>query len=194
MSRTSRELRQERERKNRRRSTLLWGGVAVAALAVVAVVIWSGARPLAGVAVPVEGADHVEDGADPGPYNSNPPTSGTHFPSTFDAGFYDEEDAAAGPPYPEGYLVHNLEHGYVIFWYNCSLLDSAACDEMKAQIQGVLEEFDSFKLIAFPWSSLDVPVVLTSWGQMQEMESFDAAQARRFIRRNLNEAPEPEAN
>ena len=24
------------------------------------------------------------------------------------------------PQYPEGYLVHNLEHGYVIFWYNCA--------------------------------------------------------------------------
>jgi hypothetical protein len=144
--------------------------------------------------VAVEGADHVEDGTDPGPYNSNPPTSGTHFPSTFEAGFYDEEDMVSMPPYPEGYLVHNLEHGYVIFWYNCAPLDPTACDEMKAQIQGVMEEFDGYKLIAFPWSTIDVPVVMTSWGQMQEMERFDEGLARRFIRRNLNEAPEPEAD
>jgi hypothetical protein len=194
MPRSSRELRRARERRGRARALLLWGGLGIAALAVLLLLVWNGAQPLAGVAIPVEGADHVEDGTDPGPYNSNPPTSGTHFPSTFDAGFYDEQDAAAGPPYPQGYLVHNLEHGYVIFWYNCALLEPAACDEMKAQIQGVMEEFGNFKLIAFPWNSIDVPVVLTSWGQMQEMERFDASQARRFIRRNLNEAPEPEAD
>jgi hypothetical protein len=155
--------------------------------------IWNSGRPLAGVAVAVEGADHVDEGTDPGPYNSDPPTSGTHFPNEFDAGFYDENDAASLPPYPEGYLVHNLEHGYVIFWYNCAQLEQTACDEMKAEIQGVMEEFSGFKLIAFPWSSIDVPVVMTSWGQMQPMERFDEDQARAFIRRNRNHVPEPNA-
>lgn len=193
MPRTNREFRRERARKNRTRTAVIWGGLALGILAVIALLVWSGARPLAGVAVPVEGADHIEEGTDPGPYNSNPPTSGTHFPSTFEAGFFDEEEAATLPPFPEGYLVHNLEHGYVIFWYNCQLLDPAACDEMKAQIQAVMDDFDGVKLIAFPWGSIDVPVVLTSWGQMQEMERFDERLARTFVRRNRNQAPEPEA-
>jgi hypothetical protein len=81
----------------------------------------------------------------------------------------------------------------VIFWYNCALLDPTACDEMKAQIQDVMVEYDGYKLIAFPWNSIDVPVVMTSWGQMQEMERFDEGLARTFIRRNRNQAPEPEA-
>jgi hypothetical protein len=89
--------------------------------------------------------------------------------------------------------VHNLEHGYVIFWYNCRRLDQAACDEMKSEIQAVMNEFDGVKLIAFPWDSIDTPIVLTSWGQMQPMERFDEAQARSFIRRNRYHAPEPNA-
>jgi len=35
--------------------------------------------------------------------------------------------------------------------------------------------------------------VLTSWGQTQPMEQFDARLARSFIRRNRNQAPEPNA-
>ncbi len=193
MPRTSREVRQQRARKARIRNRLLWGGLGIAALAVVGLLLWSGARPLAGVAIPVEGADHVEEGTDPGPYNSNPPTSGSHYPTPFEAGFYTEEEAASLPAFPEGYLVHNLEHGYVVFWYNCELLEPAACEEMKGQIQAVMEEFDGVKLIAFPWPSIEVPVVLTSWGRMETMERFDEGLAQAFIRRNRNQAPEPEA-
>jgi hypothetical protein len=172
---------------------LLWGGLGGAALVIVGFFVWSAARPLAGTAVPVESRDHVEPGTDPGPHNSNPPTSGRHYPSELDAGFYDESQVAGIGPHPEGYLVHNLEHGYVIFWYNCRRLDQAACDEMKSEIQAVMNEFDGVKLIAFPWDSIDTPIVLTSWGQMQPMERFDEAQARSFIRRNRYHAPEPSA-
>ncbi len=193
MSRSSRKLRRARERQGRFRLRLLWGGLGAAVLVIVGLLVWDSTRPLAGVSVPVLGADHIEEGTDPGPHNSNPPTSGRHYPSEADAGFYTEDEAASLAPYPEGYLVHNLEHGYIIFWYNCALLDPAACDAMKAEIQAVMDEFDGFKLIAFPWDSIDSPAVLTSWGQMLTMDAFDARLARDFIRRNRNQAPEPNA-
>jgi hypothetical protein len=56
-----------------------------------------------------------------------------------------------------------------------------------------MEAENNFKVIAFPWPSIDVPVVLTSWGRMVRMEAFDPAQARDFVQRNRNKAPEPEA-
>jgi hypothetical protein len=34
----------------------------------------------------------------------------------------DESQFATLPEHLEGYLAHNLEHGHVIFWYNCNLL------------------------------------------------------------------------
>jgi len=145
----------------------------------------------AGERVPIMGdISHVPEGNDPNPYNSNPPTSGTHYPEDLKAGFYTENSY----DYPEGYLVHNLEHGYVIFWYNCSLLSAAECATLKSQIQSVMDEKDNFKLIAYPWEKTDVPVVLTSWGRTLPMESFDREAALDFYRRNLNKAPEPHAD
>jgi len=45
-------------------------------------------------------------------YNSNPPTSGTHFPEWAKRGVYDRVISA-------WYLIHSLEHGYVVVSYNC---------------------------------------------------------------------------
>ncbi len=45
-------------------------------------------------------------------YNSNPPTSGDHFPVWLKAGVYKA-------PVSDGYQIHSLEHGYVILSYNC---------------------------------------------------------------------------
>ena len=134
---------------------------------------------------------HVEEGADPGPYNTDPPTSGRHYAIELNAGFYEKADLSSMPEFPEGHLVHNLEHGYVIFWYNCNLVTEGECTELKTQVRSVLDQENNFKVIAFPWESLKVPVVLTSWGQMQEFETFNPELAQTFVNRNRNQAPEP---
>jgi hypothetical protein len=64
---------------------------------------------------------------------------------------------------------------------------------LKTQIQSVINGFNSVKLIAFPWESLDIPVAMTSWGQLQEFEVFNEALAATFVDRNRNWAPEPNA-
>ena len=74
--------------------------------------IWRGVRPAAGEAIPeMVSSPHIAPDSDPGEYNSDPPTSGLHYASEAEAGFYDENIYT----HPAGYLVHNLEHGYVIF-------------------------------------------------------------------------------
>jgi hypothetical protein len=98
------------------------------------------------------------------------------------------------PENPEGYLVHNLEHGYVIFWYNYNLLDEQECNDLKGQIQATMDEHNGVKLIAMPRNSIDVPLVLTSWGRMQKFETFDSDSVNSFISRNRNRAPEPNAS
>jgi len=95
--------------------------------------------------------------------------------------------------YPAGYLVHNLEHGYIIFWYNCDLLDESACSELKSQIRSVMDELGGTKMIAYPRESIDVPLVMTSWGRLRRFETFNAEQAKAFYRANLNKSPEPNA-
>ena len=189
-SKVKRQQVRERQRRQRTISNLVWIGLGALAAAVIGFFVWQGARPRAGESIPVMAdTGHIPVDTDPGAYNSDPPASGPHYADELNAGFYETNDYQ----YPAGYLVHNLEHGYIIFWYNCDLLDEAGCEGLKTQIQSVMNEFNGFKVIAFPWKSIDVPVVMTSWGRRMEMESFDAAQARAFYKTNLNKAPEPAA-
>jgi hypothetical protein len=191
MSTNSQRLqRQEKKRRQKLRSIFIWGAGVVAALALIGFILWQGVRPPMGEAIPImTSAPHLAPDSNPGEYNSDPPTSGLHYATELDAGFYDENIYT----YSAAYLVHNLEHGYVIFWYNCNLLDEPACTGLKSQIRSVMDEFNNIKMIAYPWDTLDVPVVMTSWGRMLRFESFDVGQARDFYRANLNKAPEPDA-
>ena len=191
---TRREKLNQRRRLERVKSYGLWLGIVTVVLVIAGVLFWPSVEPAAGEAVPImESSAHVEEGQDPGPFYTDPPSSGRHYASDLEAGFFDEEDAESHEPYPAGYLVHNLEHGYVIFWYNCELLDEIACSRLKDQVQDTMDQVDHFKVIAFPWTSIDVPLVMTSWGKMQRFESFDVEAGVQFVRNNLNHAPEPQA-
>jgi hypothetical protein len=173
------------------RSYLIWGLVIAAGIAVVVFVLVPAFQPSTGEDVPVmSSSSHVEEGSDPGPYNSDPPTSGLHYANELPVGFYDEDEIAQFGLYPEGYLVHNLEHGYVIFWYNCNSLDQSSCTELKDDMREVMQDAGNFKVIAFPWST-DAQVIMTSWGKMLEFDTFDPGLARSFVRNNRNKAPEP---
>ncbi len=187
--------RAETQRKRRQlRSRLIWGSIGAIALGIFGVLVWNLIRPAAGEAIAIMEAssEHVAREALP-QYHTDPPTSGPHLGSSLDAGFYQENDLDSLPPRPEGHLVHNLEHGYVIFWYNCGALDTAECDTLQSQIRSVMDTFNNVKLIAFPWVTIQEPVVMTSWGRMQRFEAFDPDLAGQFIRANRNRAPEPNA-
>jgi len=67
--------------------------------------------PLPGVQVEDLGRDHITDISGK-VYNSNPPTSGPHFPVWAKKGVYDRVLS-------DGYLIHTLEHGYIVLSYNC---------------------------------------------------------------------------
>lgn len=74
--------------------------------------IWSEiSKPLPGQKVADLGKEHVPDGTKV-EYNSNPPTSGSHYANWTRAGVYNK-------PISDGHLIHSLEHGYVIISYNC---------------------------------------------------------------------------
>jgi hypothetical protein len=190
-----REARRKRRRRKARKNKLVWGGLGIGLLALIAFVAWTAFRPAAGEAVPImaNAGDHVPVGSDLGPFNSDPPTSGRHYGQELNAGFYEESDPEVQYEFPEGFLLHNLEHGYIIFWYNCDLLDEASCSNLKIEIKGVMNELNNFKVVGFPRSSIEAPLVMTSWGRMLPLDPFNADQASDFIRRNRNRAPEPNA-
>ncbi len=190
LSKIQRQQRHEKKRKQKLKSNLIWIGVGAIVLALIGIIIWQGVRPPMGEAIPImTSAPHLAPDTNPGEYNSDPPTSGLHYATEAQAGFYDENIYT----YPAGYLVHNLEHGYVIIWYNCDLLDETGCAELKSQIRTVMDDLGGVKLVAYPWNFIDVPVAMTSWGRIQKFGIFDTEQAKSFYRSNLNRAPEPDA-
>jgi hypothetical protein len=78
--------------------------------------IWlfiASSKPVPGEKFADLGRDHVNDISDE-EYNSNPPTSGKHFPVWAKRGVYNRVLS-------DGHLLHSLEHGYVVISYNCDI-------------------------------------------------------------------------
>ncbi|MEN6408224.1 MAG: DUF3105 domain-containing protein [Anaerolineaceae bacterium] len=198
MKKTTRQMNREAAKKKDTRQKILYGSLGLVVIAVITTLILLGAKStpspdLLGDAVAIASAAHVPEGSDPGPYNSNPPAGGRHYASEFTQKFYEESDLASLPVHPEGYLVHNLEHGYVIFWYNCQKA-STDCETLKQTIQSVMDETGNTKLIAFPWSDMDVPLTMTSWGRILKFTTPDPELMKQFVERNRYQAPEPDAS
>ena len=98
--------------------------------------------------------DHVEPGTAI-PYEDAPPAFGTHYNvwDTIDRKFYTAEDR------PDlGELVHNLEHGFTILWYDETI---AQDDKAMGELEAIAAKFDTdddnyrnkFKVV--PWTSDD---------------------------------------
>jgi hypothetical protein len=125
-------LEAQRRATKQRRKNFLYGGIGAAAVIglIVAVILASGGSDkidltalnkdavAAGCkaleAVPDQGRQHIQPPAT-FPYNSNPPTSGSHYniPGTAPA-----QTGVHLQPIPDEYQVHNLEHGHIGIQYN----------------------------------------------------------------------------
>lgn len=191
---TRRERLRKQRRSQKKKNRVIITVVVIAVIAVAALFVRNATRKPIGESVKIMGnSNHFPDGAEI-EYNTNPPNSGPHYNSDMPAGFYDEDSPeATGILNPEGHLVHNLEHGYVIIWYNCGVLDDASCTELKSEINAVMD-VESTKVIAFPWYDTAEPVVMTSWGQMLRMEEFNSEEALNFIKSNRSHPRAPEPN
>jgi hypothetical protein len=198
MKKTKRQTQREAKKKHQlQQKMLLYSGIGLAIIAVVAVILLSTNRlpnssGLMGDEVAIPSRDHVPTDTLPGPYNSNPPAGGAHYDTDFSAKFYQESDLATLPKNPQGYLVHSLEHGYVIFWYNCQA-PNTDCATLKQTIQKVMDETGGTKLIAFPWSDMNIPLAMTSWGRILKFPKPDPTLMKQFVESNRYKAPEPDA-
>jgi len=134
--------------------------------------------------VPDMGKNHVPTGTQV-TYNSNPPSSGPHYDQPLRAGFYDNV-------VPDGNIVHSMEHGYVVIWYNCESLSAQDCQALKDNINKVITDHNTYKLIGMDRSgAMDHQIALTSWGRLAYLDAFDETFINDFIDANQNNSPEP---
>jgi hypothetical protein len=135
---------------------------------------------------PEQSRNHIEVGESHEPYSTDPPTSGPHYAQPAYAGFYDQviEDET---------LVHNLEHGHVIIWYDCSQLSEADCDTLKTQISDLIDRHNLYKLVGVPRDGMPTVLALTSWEHLMRLNEFDETAIEDYIQNYQNVAPEPNA-
>lgn len=136
---------------------------------------------------PLLAATHVTECSDI-TWNSNPPTSGSHYPIWPAYTTYDQ-------PVPHGYLVHALEHGGVVIGYNCS--DDCSADV--ARLQAFLDARPAdpscappvhARIIVAPDPDLDVRFAAASWGFALTADCFDLGALGSFIDAHYAMAPE----
>jgi hypothetical protein len=181
------------------------GGVLLAgALIVVLVLIFGGgSNPNAGVIQPDDGNAHVAVGTDcraapqshancgTDPYSSLPATSGPHWDPSGIANW-----GVYTTPQPETQLIHNLEHGGIVIWYDPERLDADGIETLENFVNAQTASGLSgrYKFIVSPWGGsepLPSPVVATAWRHLLELETADTGAISDFARARYGRSPEP---
>lgn len=121
-------------------------------------------------------ASHIEGGLD---YSNRPPTSGDHDPCWADYGVHTEELG-------DEHWVHNLEHGAVVFLYDCP----GGCAEDVATLESIVAESPTDTTILTSYAGMDTPFAAVSWGWRITLGCADDAELRAFYSAHAGQAPE----
>ena len=169
--------RRKHARQQRQRQKYIYASLAAVALAVVialVVVLRSGGgadlghtvRTLGGVHTPP--FDYVRDVVVDGEPERVPPTSGNHLAQWSPYGFLGDTLI------PEA-VVHNMEHGAVVLWYQP---DDPV---LAAQVNQLVRALGSQCIVAGTYRDMTFTIAATVWGRVLPLHSYDEAQLRAFI-------------
>lgn len=122
-------------------------------------------------------------------YPTNPPSGGPHYPVWAAFQEYDF-------PVPHGYLVHAMEHGAVVFFYNCP----GGCDDEVEEVRQMIDDLPEDPLcvgtgalrraILTPDPELDARWGAGAWGYAMRAECVDAEQMTDFYMAHEGNGPE----
>jgi hypothetical protein len=126
-----------------------------------------------------EGQEHVPVGTVIA-YQTDPPTSGPHYPDPEPGGFYTQEIAA-------GFLVHSMEHGGVIIYTSPQVTD-----EQLAHLKALADQHPGLdaQVVVVPRNDPSYPIILTAWTHRLRLAAYDAARIDGFITLFLGQGPE----
>lgn len=191
-TRTSRQEPTDRKTKRRRNANTFVIGFAAFLVLITAGVIFlsirgQGAAGAEEVA-PTQGNAHItQDTIAPIKYNTTPPTSGPHYGGLAPWGISTQ---------PQRYeqLLHNLEDGGVVIYYQCA----DGCPDLVDQLAAVVKPYadQNRKVVLLPndptWTDngtqplhkdMDARISLTTWQRIDKFDDFDAERVRSFIDR-----------
>lgn len=161
----------------------------------------TGAADLPGGACEVEpttatdlGQSHVSDCSELS-FPHNPPAGGNHYPhwAAFQSYSF---------PVPRGFWVHAMEHGAVVYSYNCESFPDGCADEV-AQVQALIDALppdpacsaaSPRRVILTPDPLLDVRWGVSAWGFTLRATCVDEQRFRDFYLNHFARGPEDLCN
>jgi hypothetical protein len=134
-------------------------------------------------AIPNEGRDQVSAGAAI-TYQHYPPASGPYYPEVIQYGLYEMD-------VPEGYWVHVLERGGIVFLYKCQ----GECSALKKQIGDLLDtvplsKHNTAKLVIVPYPNMPHLITAVAWDVQMPLDRFDALLLTAFYAAHVDKGPE----
>jgi hypothetical protein len=186
---------------------LLIGGVLLVGLVILGLILLfgGGADPNAGTRQPNDGTTHVTPGVncrDPqqqnsttncgtSPYSSVPAASGPHWDPSGIANW-----GVYTAPQPETQLIHSLEHGGIVIWYDADAVDESDVETLAQYVrtQNASGISGRYKFILSPWGEnvpLPAPIVATAWEWLLPLEVADTSAIDTFARAHYGRSPEP---
>jgi hypothetical protein len=129
-----------------------------------------------GVVQPICTQEQIDAGQifDPICYHSNPPTSGPHASSPMSFGVLQN-------PAPKENLIHNMEHGGVVVWYNTTNED--VIDDLESIVR---EQYNDRRrlVVMSSYSGMEPETIaLTSWTRLDKFPvgDFESKRVNDFI-------------
>ncbi|MCS7067232.1 MAG: DUF3105 domain-containing protein [Meiothermus sp.] len=124
------------------------------------------------------GRGHINLGT-PVQYATDPPTSGVHWPNWTNPGFYER-------PEPKEKLVHALEHGNVVIYYDTP--SAEALNQIRSWQRRFTGQWDG--LVVVPKPGLGQTIELTAWNKLLRLDTWNAALAAAFVDAYRGRGPE----
>jgi hypothetical protein len=120
-------------------------------------------------------------------YSTNPPSGGDHYGVWAAFQSYDT-------PVRPGFLVHSLEHGAVVFWYNCP----EGCADEVAEVEAFIAALPEDPLCTsvprraalVPYPELGSRWAASAWGFALTADCFDADEFGSFYTEHTARGPE----
>jgi len=129
---------------------------------------------------PDEGNTHVPVGTLV-VYLTDPPTSGNHYPYPQAGGFYET-------PIEAGFLVHTMEHGGIIFYYNPATTTLPQKNVLKSLANDHLGLYKA--VVCVPRDDATYPLILTAWTHRLRLAVYDQSRIDGFVALFWGQGPE----
>ena len=130
--------------------------------------------------VPCKTESHVAEGKAV-TYETDPPLSGDHWSSWLPPGFYTVAQA------PEQ-LVHDLEHGNIVIYYDKDRLSADDLAKVKALTQQFRQDFQG--VLAVPRADKQAALILTAWEHALRLNSYAPDAVDQFVDAFRGRGPE----